>query len=295
MHEDEIIRHLHARAEAPAGMLGIGDDCCIWTPGGPTCLSTDTIVEGRHFATETPPELIGRKAAAAALSDLAAMGARPVGAVAALSCPGRWPAVAIMDALLAELQRHACPLLGGDTTAADRLVITVTVWGEAHPGGRLLRRDGGSPGDILAVTGPLGGSLASGRHLRPEPRLIEGAFLARDPAVRAMMDLSDGLAADAPKLARASGCGAVLLPQDVPVHADVPPMSDTARAACCDGEDFELLVAIEPAQWPRVQTAWPFATPLAAVGWLIAQPGIHAEDPHGRLAPLPWTGFIHRD
>ncbi len=294
--ESALIRAVRAAHQAPVDTVGIGDDCCVWTPRGPTCLSVDAIAEGRHFASDADPRLVGRKAAAAALSDLAAMGAVPVGAVVALSCPGRWDATAIMDGLGTELARHACPLLGGDTTGADSLVISVTVWGEGDPAaqGRLLRRDGGQAGDLLVTTGPLGGSLRSGRHLTPEPRLAEGRWLARHGFIHALMDLSDGLAADGPKLAEASGCGCLLLPAQVPVHDDVPQLSDTETAAMCDGEDYELLAAVEPGQWPTLQLAWPFDGLLAVVGWLLPEPGAWMEDRHQRRVPLAMRGYEHR-
>jgi thiamine-monophosphate kinase len=290
--ENQLIAALRGEVSDPEGMLGIGSDCCEWTPGGRTCLSVDALVEGLHFTSDADPALVGRKAAAAALSDLAAAGARPVGAVVALSCPTRWDGLVLMTALAAELHRHGCALLGGDTTGAERLVISVTVWGEAVAG-RLLRRSGARVGDLLVVTGPLGGSLASSRHLRPEPRFREGQWLAGNPYVTAAMDLSDGLASDAPRLAELNGCGCVLLPDEVPVHADVPVMSDQARAACCDGEDFELLVAVDAAHWPQLQLAWTFERPLMRVGWLIPQPGTFIEDRRGQLVPLPWRGFEH--
>ncbi len=293
MRENELIRGLRARVHDPEGMLGIGDDCCTWTPGGPTCLSTDTVVEGRHFLSGTPPGLVGRKAAAAALSDLAAMAARPVGAVCAITVAAGWDAAAVMEGLITELERHGCPLLGGDTTAGDRLTITMTVWGE-RAAARFLTRSGGQFGDLLAVTGPLGGSLASGRHLRPEPRFDMAHWLADQPAVHALMDLSDGLAMDAPRLAAASSCGCLLLPAEVPVHPDVPDMSDTVRAACCDGEDFELLLAVDAAAWPDLQVRWPFPTALARVGMLLPQLGAFCEDRHGQVVPMPWTGYEHR-
>jgi thiamine-monophosphate kinase len=287
--ESDIIRLAAARG------VETGDDCHVWTPGGATCLSVDAIAEGRHFLPDADPRLVGRKAAAAAVSDLAAMGARPVGAAVALSCPARWDAAAVMQGLADELARLGCPLCGGDTTGADSLVVSVTVWGEAAvPGGRLLRRSGGQAADLLVVTGALGGSLRSGRHFTPEPRLAEGQWLAQHGFVHALMDLSDGLAADAPKLAAASACGCLLLPEQVPVHDDVPQLSDTVTAAMCDGEDYELLAAIEPSQWPTVQLAWPFDLPLSVVGWLLPQPGAFMEDRHGRTVPLPMRGFEHR-
>jgi thiamine-monophosphate kinase len=143
------------------------------------------------------------------------------------------------------------------------------------------------------VTGPLGGSLRNGRHLRPEPRLAEGRWFASQPSAHALMDLSDGLAADAPKLAAASGCGCLLLPGQVPVHDDVPVMSDQTAAAMCDGEDYELLAAVAPEHWPVLQLAWPFPQPLCLVGWLIEQPGAFIEDTQGRLVPMPWRGYEH--
>ena len=297
MRENALIQSLRARVHDPRAVTGIGDDCCVWTPGGTTCLSTDTIVEKRHFCAEDPALKVGGKAAGAALSDLAAMGAKPVGAVVALTCPARWDARLVMEGLIRGLEAHACPLLGGDTTAGDLLVITVTVWGEAiagaHGPGRLLYRSGARPGDLLVVTGPLGGSLRSGRHLAPEPRFAEGQWFAQSPHVHALMDLSDGLAADAPKLAEASACGCILLPNQVPVHDDVPQMSNQQRAAMCDGEDFELLAAVAPEHWPQMQMAWPFPRPLFNIGWLIEQPGAWMEDHGGRLAPLLWKGFEH--
>jgi thiamine-monophosphate kinase len=257
-------------------VTGIGDDCCVWTPGGPTCLSIDAIVEGRHFRADDAPALVGRKAAGAALSDLAAMGARPVGAVVALTCPARWDGLAVMEGLIVELERHGCPLLGGDTTGGDNLVVSVTVWGEAvatpSGPGRFLRRGGGQASDLLVITGPLGGSLSSGRHLKPEPRFAEGQWFAAHSFCHALMDLSDGLAADVPKLAAECGCGCLILPDRIPIHADVPEMSDQIAAAMCDGEDFELLAAVAAEQWPAIQLAWPFDRPLFNVGWLIAQP-----------------------
>ncbi len=291
MRENDLIRAIRAQAVVPAGMRGIGDDCCEWTPAGRTCLSVDTIVEGVHFLAGEDPRLVGRKAAGAALSDLAATGAKPVGAVVSLSLPGHWNGLQVMGGLLAELTRHGCPLLGGDTTGGQQLTISVTVWGEAA-GSRLLHRDGAAAGDLLIVTGPLGGSLASGRHLRPEPRFAEGAWLAASPYVHAAMDLSDGLASDAPRLAEASGCGCLLLPNQVPIHADVSG-PDGARSACCDGEDFELLAAISAEHWPHFQLSWPFAARVAVVGWLTPETAHTMEDDLGRRVPLTLRGYEH--
>ena len=294
MRENDLIRRLRDLASVPDGARGIGDDCCEWTPGGRTCLSVDALVEGVHFLPTDDPALIGRKAAGAALSDLAAAGAKPVGAVVALSVPSRWNGLAVMEGLIAELTRHGCPLLGGDTTGAQQLTISVTVWGEAVGGHRLLHRSGAQPGDLLVVTGPLGGSFASGRHLRPEPRFAEGQWFAASPYVHACMDLTDGLASDAPKLAEASGASCLLLPNQVPVHPDAERLVDATRAACCDGEDFELLTAVSAEQWMNVQLAWPFERRLALVGWLTPEPEHTMEDAYGKRVPLTMRGYEHQ-
>lgn len=303
MDENELIAHARQLADGqglPRGpaLIGIGDDACVWSPGGDTCLSVDSIVCGRHFTAETAaatPQLVGRKAAAAAISDLAAMAAKPVGAAVALHCPSDIDGAAVMDGLTAELTRHGCPLLGGDTTGASELVIGVTVWGEAWPDGRLLRRDQGQTGDILVATGWLGGSLQHGRHLTPEPRLAEARWFAERDFVHAAMDISDGLASDMPKLAHASGCGCVLMAENCKVHSDVPPASDIFKAACTDGEDYELLVAIDATAWPTLQLAWPFVElPLAMVGMLTGDGQMVMEVPNTRrCVPLTWSGYQH--
>ena len=240
MREWELIGQLQRSGTVPVDTVSIGDDCCVWQPDDRTALSVDTVVEGRHFERDTPEALVGRKAAASALSDLAAMGATPIGAVVALCCPAHRDAAALMLALRAELERHDCMLLGGDTTAADQLIVSVTVCEPAAE--RLLLRQGAELGDVLAVTGLLGGSFADGRHLKPQPRLAEGAWLAAQSGVKAMLDLSDGLAGDVRRLAEASDVGMVLHTNQIPLHPTIANGPEPHRRAASDGEDYELLV-----------------------------------------------------
>lgn len=295
MKETEFLRVLAERySVASEGTLGIGDDCCTWFADGEQCLSTDCVVEDRHFAAEDRDEEIGRKAAGAAVSDLAAMGAAPTGAVVALQLPHHRDGLAVMDGCRAELDRHGCPLLGGDTVGADALAVTVTVWGRHGPGGRFLRRSGGRTGDLVVVTGPLGGSSEGGRHLRPEPRIEEGMWLAEQACVHAAIDCSDGLALDAGRIAAASGCACLLLPDRLPIHDDVSgERRDPVAAAMSDGEDFELILAVDAPAWPSLIEAWPFASPLVSVGWLTPGEGVQIEDDHGRVVPCPYTGYEH--
>ena len=305
MAENDFLRHLaeHCRGTSTAVPLAIGDDGCIVDAESPLTLSVDTIVEGAHFVAGTDPQQVGAKAMGAALSDLAAMGAQPVGALLALSGPSaKWQAVQSGAQDYAE--RFACPIIGGDTTQADSLTVSVTVIGApALPGGRFLRRDTAADGDLLVVTGALGGSLIAstggGRHLTPTPRLDVGQWLAQRDFVHAAMDISDGLLIDASRLASASGQGAILFGSKLPLHPDIDTWTDGVRAAMTDGEDYELLFAVDPTQWPTLMLAWPFndTVPVTQIGMLRADlEGTVVEDALGRLGPPPesWQSFEHR-
>jgi thiamine-monophosphate kinase len=202
-------------------------------------------------------EDVGWRAMAANLSDLAAMGARPVLATVALAVPAERAereVIEIYRGIAACAQHYGIAIAGGDLSRSDAITIAITVVGEVRPS-NLTLRSGGHAGDVLAVTGPLGAARAglagemSGfeAFARPQPRIAEGRFLAASSNVTAMMDCSDGLATDLVRLCAASGCGAIV--EDVPV-------ADAARAAALrsgedaqtfalrGGEDFELLVAV---------------------------------------------------
>lgn len=258
--EDEVLRRLLDRhgcwAEGGALRTGPGDDCAVVdaTPRA-QLLKVDAVVEGVHWAPGTAPARVGRKALARVLSDVAAMGGTPREALVVVSAPSG-SAFAWLDeayAGMAELgRRHGVALAGGELVAlppgAPRQ-LALFLRGELE--GRGLRRDGAGPGNLLAVTGRLGGSFASGRHLDFEPRLAEGRWLAGRPEVRAAMDLSDGLAADLPRLARASGVGAVLERARLPLHPGC-----SVEQALQEGEDHELLLAVDAARWDALAAAW---------------------------------------
>ncbi len=175
------------------------------------------MVEGVHFTPREKPALIGRKALARALSDLAAMGAAPVAAVVTLGV-AKNESVARLRGIYRGLEklaaRHGVSLVGGETTRAKELFLNVALLGECRGYAPVLR-SGARPGDRIAVTGSLGATRA-GKHLRFEPRLAEGQWLARHRFATALMDLSDGLGADLPRLAQASGVGFALEPEKIP-------------------------------------------------------------------------------
>lgn len=295
MREFEIIDYIQKQITQPeSDVVGIGDDCCVWPSNGLQCLSTDTIIAGSHFTEHDQAELIGRKAAAAALSDLAAMGAQPVGANLSYQFSDNWDHRLILDGFINELKRHDCPLLGGDTVRSSCLGLSVTVWGQQSSAGRFVGRNGAEVADVLVLTGQVGGSLARGRHLIPEPRILEGQWLAQQEYVHAMIDLSDGLAADLPRLADASNCGSLLIANKIPIHKDVPQNAKRIQSAIGDGEDFELLVAIQAQAWPQLYQAWPFDVQISMIGMLTDVVDEHLlEDEYGRIGPMPQAGFEH--
>lgn len=294
MSEDRwLAEALEDLAPAPDVLLGVGDDAAVLrVPDGAVVAATDALVDGVHFVLERcGPEAAARKALAVNLSDLAAMGASPSGCLVSAVLPA--PAErALFDGLMRGLRDAAatyrCPILGGDTNVGSGpLVLAVTVLGRP-PGGGVIRRAGARVGDELSVTGPLGGS-GGGRHLVFEPRLEAGALLAARRVARAMMDISDGLSRDLPRLCAASRVGALVEAQRVPVHADA--QGDLERALH-EGEDFELLVAHPPlAERERARLASEGVV-LTRIGRIEAEPGVRLATPEG-TRPLPARGFDH--
>ena len=245
---------------SPRAPFGIGDDCAVLRASrGRQLITVDPVIYGRHFDDAVPPRAVGGKLLKRNLRDLAAMGGRPVAAVLALTLDARvgqrW-LEGFYRGLAACALEHRVAIVGGDVAQADGiLAASLTLLGEAA-GPRVLTRTGAKPGDWIYVTGTLGRSLATGHHFRFTPRLREGAWLARHAAVRAMMDVSDGLAKDLHALTPA-GTRPALSATSLPLRggADV-------HAALTDGEDSELLFALarnaRPASFAR---AWKRAFP----------------------------------
>jgi thiamine-monophosphate kinase len=253
------------RAGSQRGVVrGIGDDAALLRlrAGEDLAVSTDAVVEDVHFRFDREsPRSIGRRALAAALSDLAAMGARPLGVVAALAAPPSL-SVARADGITRGLadgaRRWNAPLVGGNVARAKQTVLTLTVLGAVRRG-RALLRSAARPGDRIFVTGTLGGTaLAVARAVRgarmraaPEPRLAAGLALARLRQAGACIDVSDGLVADLGHVLRASGVGATIDPARVPrpigfAAACARLGVDPERLALAGGEDYELLFTLRP-------------------------------------------------
>ncbi len=299
MGEFEYIDWLRTRTPAhPRVLVGPGDDCAVLGLGW--LVTTDMLLEGSHFRLhEAGPRRVGRKAMAVNLSDIAAMGGRPVAAFVSVGLPRGPDTAALAEELYLGLRELAdafgTSIAGGDTnTWAGGLVLSVTLLGEPGPQGPILRR-GARPGDWLMVTGPLGGSILS-KHLDFTPRVQEALRLQEHATLHAMLDISDGLAADVHHLCAESDCGAVL-------SADAIPISDAARRlqdgrtplehALSDGEDFELVFAVSPADGERLLAEQPIPDiRLAHVGVVTAEKTVLLEQA-GKLQPLPARGYAH--
>jgi thiamine-monophosphate kinase len=243
--------------------VGTGDDCAVLRMGGRAMLfKTDCVVENVHFRPDTSPAQIGRKALARALSDIAAMGGTPLAAVITLGLPARESPsrlASIYRGLEVTARRYGVLLVGGETTRAAQLFLNVALLGECADGPPILR-SGARAGDLLFVTGRLGATQAR-KHLVFEPRLTEGGWLSRHCVATAMMDLSDGLGADLPRLAEASGLAYDLDEKAIPRRTGA-----SLAAALNDGEDYELLFTAAPAKAVWLKKKWPFATPLHCIG-----------------------------
>ncbi|HEY7259074.1 MAG TPA: AIR synthase related protein [Gaiellales bacterium] len=269
--EEALVSAIARAVGGPSGsvVLGIGDDAAVLDDG--TVVSTDILIDGVHFALDrTSPRDIGHRAATANLSDLAAMGARPVALVAAFGLP---PGFEDAAEIAAGMHEHGVPVAGGDLSRSPVLVVSVTALGRAD---RPVRRSGGRPGDVLAVTGPLGGQAAEGYTGRVTPRSEEGCALAA--VATAMIDVSDGIATDAGRLARASGVGAVVELERLPRAPGA-----TVEQAATGGEDYELLAALPPGVEPPV--------PVTVVGLLTEARDVLLVDATG--APHELRGWDH--
>lgn len=264
----------------------LGHDCAVLralSPNKDLVLKTDAVVEGVHFSPSTLSGLVGRKALARPLSDLAAAGAQPRAALITVGCPGSAQAQRLTQAyrsLARWASKFQLQVVGGETVRTRQLFLSVTILGEVARG-YSPGRAGGKPGDRLFVTGKLGGSWPR-RHLTFTPRLSEGQWLVQHRLVSAMLDLSDGLGADLPRLARASRVGFQIHPAQLPLAPQASP-----RQAFTQGEDYELLLAVAPRQVARLKKKWPFPTRLTEIGCLLpSSRGFHT-------GGLPLHGYDH--
>ena len=269
--EDEVVRGLTRGLKLDHRViLGPGDDCAVVrTAGSFQLLKSDCVIEGIHFLPGTDPFWIGWKAICRSISDVASMGGLPLDALVTVAIRSdadfEW-----LKKLYRGLRRAASVyqvnLVGGETAKSPGpFFLSVSLTGRAE-NGRYVSRSGGKKGDWLFVTGKLGGSIG-GKHLRFSPRVKEARWLVSHFPIHAMMDLSDGLGSDLPRLAAASGLGFEVDLENLPLNKGCSPEN-----ALRDGEDYELLFAVPQAVKSCLETAWVKAFPrlrLTAVGRLV--------------------------
>jgi thiamine-monophosphate kinase len=325
MGEFELLARIRERlpASGPRTHLGSGDDAAITVPGGATATSVDALVDGVHFRRElASPAQIGHKALATALSDLAAMGAEVGEAYVALGLPpdfGEEECLELLDGMAALAAETGTDLAGGDLTRSAQLFLAITVVGHAPAADAFVTRGGAQPGDALVLTGEIGAAAAGlvllqnadcsidppiegsidhsaadwgdalrKRQLEPTPRLAAGQALARAGAT-AMIDLSDGLGADARHLAQASGVKLEIEAAAVPLAPAAVALSEaTGREPWWllgGGEDYELLASIAPARLERASEAVlnKRGVPLTKVGEIKPGAGVEIRPPGGGL------------
>ena len=265
--EKEVLRRLTAHWTYPSSVfVGVGDDCAVverneeWD----TLLKTDVVVEGVHFLAEHEPFLIGRKALARAISDIASMGGLPEYALITVLADKAqpWQRLAEVYAGLDSLAKEwGVSLVGGETSSlcGKGLVLNISLMGRVEKGQAILR-SGGKEGQGVWVSGLLGDSFHSGHHFSFTPRVAEGRFLQKRGGVGAMMDLSDGLAQDLPRLLRASGVDFVGERSLLPVREGA-----SGDSAWAEGEDYELLFTYEEEGEERLLLDWQEAFPQVAL------------------------------
>lgn len=308
MKEFELIQKLIATLPSNQSVLtGAGDDCAVLDLGVPDrvlLFKADAVVEGFHFTRDQQPALVGRKALARCLSDIAAMAGTPNSALVTLGLPEDYSSDWVLGAYagMTELaQRYGVAIVGGETTTnPGRVLLSISMLGWASRGKAILR-SGAQPGDALFVTGELGGSL-SAKHLTFNPRLEEGRWLAEHFLVRGMIDLSDGLAGDLRHVLNASGTGAELLASAIPISREAKvaarAVGDSGRSALVraltDGEDFELLFCVPGSQAVALMDAWRgrFKLRLSCIGRISEETDIVVRDKQGAHL-LTSHGYTH--
>jgi thiamine-monophosphate kinase len=310
--ETAFIEYLRQRLPGhPCLRLGPGDDAAVLSLGGAAdaVVTVDMLMDGVDFRlSEVDARRVGRKALAVNLSDLSAMAAEPMAALIAVALPRRGGmalARSLYEGLLPLAEEFGVAIAGGDTNSWDGpLVIAITAIGRV-PGDRasgVWRRGGARPGDVLLVTGELGGSIL-GKHLDFTPRVREALLLAARYEIHAAIDLSDGLALDLSRLVAESGCGAVLDLAAIPISAAAQTLAESDSAAnarsaldraLSDGEDFELLLAAPAQVARRLLAERPLGVPIAAVGECTAELGVRQRDALGGISPLEPRGYVHQ-
>jgi thiamine-monophosphate kinase len=256
------------------------------------------LLEGVHFdLNKATIKQVGYKAMAVNLSDCAAMATIPVAAVVSVALPkgfGSEELKQLHAGITFAGRKFGCELVGGDITAwhSDHHFVVNVAMISKQAANKPVRRSGAQPGDIICVTGSLGGSLA-GKHLRFVPRVKEALKIAHRVKLHSMMDLSDGLSSDLPRICRLSSVGAIVEANRIPISVQAHKSRDPLGSALNDGEDFELLFTLSQEECERLLKKWDEPVPITQVGTITNNKKMQIKMPDGRLIPLQSKGYDH--
>ena len=325
MKERDFIANIRKQFVGQSDLLlkGIGDDCAVFKGAEDLCwmITTDLLVENVHFILEWHDAyLLGRKAVAVNLSDIAAMGGRPRFIAVSLALPSylsdswlkRWH-----DGVASMLLENDCLLIGGDIAGSALLTINIIALGSAHPD-TVLYRSGAKTGDDIYVTGPLGSAAAGleilrrkkngdeklshyiSAHLDPQPQVMTGLALAKSGLVSAMQDISDGVATDLSHICLESQVGAVLSGSMLPYHEDLPKLCETFNISKIDmllsgGEDYQLIFTADACHREKLATlGLQIQRPFFRIGKITSQAEKITLEENGTFKDITFKGFEHK-
>ncbi|MBU1088180.1 MAG: thiamine-phosphate kinase [Candidatus Omnitrophica bacterium] len=275
-------------------LKGIGDDAAVVSISPNDCLlfTADMLIEDVHFLRNANPQAIGHKAIACSLSDIAAMGGLPLYAIVSVAFPKKLDsafAKKIYQGMRKTALKYSVDIIGGDTNAAEKIIIDVFLCGKVKRK-QLVLRSNAQSGDHIFVTGNLGGSQRGG-HLSFTPRIAESRFLVSNYKLNSMLDISDGLIADLGHILKQSKKGAILEAEQIPLHAK----ADNLENAFYAGEDFELLFTLSEKEAKKLSLNWPFKkTKLSYIGRITAQGhGLQLINKQRKLTKIKPGGYCH--
>ncbi len=299
--EDRITQWFARRSKLNARdfPIGIGDDMAEIKVGKQSVLiTTDILLDGVHFELKKATlRQVGYKAMAVSLSDCAAMATIPVAAVVSVALPkgfGEKELKELHRGITDAGRKFGCELVGGDITkwkGKERFTINVAMLSKPAAN-KPLRRSGAKAGNIICVTGTLGGAGIR-KHLEFKPRVKEAMEIAQKAKINSMMDISDGLSSDLNRICRASGVGAIIEAERIPISDEAKKSKDPLKAALNDGEDFELLFTLGEKQYKKLHRLWKGPTPITHIGAITSSKKMQIKTADGRIRDLKPGGYDH--